>query len=271
MFYRDGILERSTLLLDEARVCHGFSTRLGGVSTLSHTCAMNVATGHGDADEIVRENIDILARAVSGERLGASDTVCARQIHSARIRTVSACDRGSGVLRPAGGDGDGFLTDVPGVLLMIRVADCTPLLFSAYRADGSPLVCAVHAGWRGTAAGIAPEAVRLLTGEGAIRSSIRCAIGQAIGRCCYEVQSDFYDAVVSLRGRRFADRHISPRDGHLYADVPGMNETLLYEAGLTPAQIDRSPRCTACAPDEFHSHRASHGLRGAMGAMIGIL
>jgi len=52
--------------------------------------------------------------------------------------------------------------------------------------------------------------------------------------------------------------------------VPGMNETILRQAGLTPQQIDRSPYCTACAPHEFHSHRESHGLRGAMGALIGI-
>ena len=60
MFYRKGILEKSSLL-DMADLYHGFSTREGGVSTLSHTATMNVAEGHGDPHEVVRENIRILA------------------------------------------------------------------------------------------------------------------------------------------------------------------------------------------------------------------
>lgn len=270
MFYRDGILERSALLSADPAICHGFSTRSGGVSTLSHTASMNVARGHGDPDEVVRKNIGILARAVSKGALDEHSVVYAHQIHSAKIRRVTAADAGSGVTLPAGEDGDGFITDAPGILLMISVADCTPLLFSARRADGLSVVCAVHAGWRGTVAGIAAEAVRQITGMGGELSSLRCAVGQAIGSCCYEVKEDFRGAVIAARGRNFADAHIRCRDGKLFADVPGMNEAILREAGMPQEQIDRSLRCTACAPKEFHSHRASRGVRGAMGALIGI-
>lgn len=271
MFIRDGIVERSTVLTSERGICHGFSTRAGGVSRLAHTAMMNVACGHGDSEETVRKNIDILARTVSGGALNAANVVCAPQIHSAKLRCVTEADAGSGVLSPAGESGDGFITDVPNVLLMIRVADCTPILFSARRADGTPIVCAVHAGWRGTVAGIAPEAVRQIEQLGGVRSSVRCAIGQAIHACCYEVQADFREAVAALRGSDFADHHILTREGKLFADVPGMNVSLLLAAGLTAEQIDLSPRCTACSPKEFHSHRAGHGMRGAMGAMIGII
>lgn len=271
MFCRKGILEKSSLLEDAPCVLHGFSVRIGGISTLPHTASMNVARGHGDSDETVRENIGILARAVSDGRLGASDVIYAHQIHSSKIRRVTAADAGSGVTAPAGEDGDGFITDVPGILLMISVADCTPILFSARRADGSPIVCAIHAGWRGTAAGIASEAVHRITEMGGEAASIRCAVGQAIHACCYEVKEDFRDAVAAMRGSDFARAHIAERGGMLFADVPGMNVTLLHEAGLTDAQIDLSPRCTACAPEEFHSHRASRGLRGAMGALIGFI
>lgn len=270
MFIRDGILYRSSLLSDTPGIVHGFSTRDGGVSTLAHTASMNVARGHGDSDETVRENIGILARAVSGGDWDEHRVVYAHQIHSARIRRVTETDRGCGVTLPAGEDGDGFITDTPGVLLMISVADCTPILFSARRKDGSPIVCAVHAGWRGTVSGIAAEAVRQITEMGGELSSVRCAVGQAIRDCCYEVQADFVCAAADARGQEFADAHIRRRDGKLFADVPGMNETILRQSGLMPQQIDRSPCCTACAPQEFHSHRASHGLRGAMGALIGI-
>ena len=269
MFYRDGILEKSSYL-DEADLCHGFSTREGGVSSLSHTATMNVAEGHGDPHEVVRENIRILALAVSGNTLDEKSVVCAPQIHSAIIRSVTESDRGSGVILPHGGEGDGFITDVPGVLLMIRVADCVPILFSARRADGSPIVCATHAGWRGTVSGIAAEAIRRITGMGGHLPSIRCAIGQAIHSCCYQVGEDFYDAVKQAQGKSFAEEHIHRRDGKLYADVPMMNRTILLSAGLTEEQIDISPACTACAPHLYHSHRASRGMRGAMGALIGI-
>ena len=261
----------SSLLAAQPRILHGFSTREGGVSTLPHTASMNVAKGRGDSDETVIENISLFARRVSGGALDAAAVVCASQIHSTKIRRVSAADCGTGTLLPAGEECDGFISDEPNVLLMVRVADCVPILFAAQQEDGSPVVCAVHAGWRGTAAGIAAEAIRLLTESGAELSSIRCAVGQAIRDCCYEVREDFREAVASLRGAAFADAHIHSRNGKLFADVPGMNVRLLLEAGLTKEQIDVLPHCTACRPGLFHSHRATGGLRGAMGAMIGFL
>jgi YfiH family protein len=269
VFYRDGILEKSSYL-DEADLCHGFSTREGGVSSLSHTATMNVAEGHGDPHEVVRENIRILARAVSDNTLDEKSVICAPQIHSAIIRRVTDADRGSGVLLPHGGEGDGFITDTPGVLLMIRVADCVPILYSARRADGSPIVCATHAGWRGTVSGIAAEAIRQITEMGGEISSVRCAVGQAIHACCYEVGEDFSEAVANARGAGFARDHIERRGSQLYADVVKMNRTILLSAGLAEEQIDISPACTACAPHRYHSHRASRGVRGAMGALIGI-
>lgn len=265
MFIRDKILFSSDLL-DADGICHGFSTREGGVSTLSHTASMNVADGHGDPPETVRENLSILARHVSGGTLDACDTVYAPQIHSAIVRYVSEEDCGH-----PGQPCDGFFTDRAGVLLTVRTADCVPILFTAKRADSSPLIAAVHAGWRGTIAGIAAEAVRKLTGAGAELSTVRAAIGQCIHDCCFTVREDFIKAVTDACGAEFANQHIRARGRLFYADLPAMNLEILREAGLTKEQIDVSPYCTACAPELFHSHRASGGMRGAMGAVIGIL
>ncbi len=265
MFTRDKILFRSDLL-DRDGICHGFSTREGGVSTLSHTASMNIADGHGDPPEVVRENLGILARTTSGGVLDISDTVTAPQIHSATVRYVTEADCGH-----PGQPCDGFFTDRAGVLLTVRVADCVPILFTASRTDGSPLIAAVHAGWRGSCAGIAAEAVRCLRDAGAEISTARAAIGQCIHDCCFEVREDFINAVTDACGADFAKRHIRRREGKFYADLPAMNTEILLRAGLTESQIDISPFCTACAPKLFHSHRASHGMRGAMGAMIGIL
>lgn len=269
-FYQDGILYRSTVL-DGSAAVHGFSTRAGGVSTVPVAATMNLAVRDGDTPENVLRNTEIFARALSRGAYGAADAVCAPQIHSARIRRVFPEDCGEGVVRAPGESGDGFITDAPGVLLLVRMADCVPILFFARREDGSPLAAAVHAGWRGTVAGIAPEAVRQLVRMGASLPTVRAALGQAIHACCYEVGDDFYDAVRESRGEAFAARHIVRRGASLYADVPGMNRALLLDAGLSETQIDVSPRCTACAPLEFHSHRAGGGRRGAMAAAIAIL
>lgn len=269
MFTKNSILYRSDLFSDED-IIHGFSTREGGVSRLPHTASMNVAEGHGDPVETVRENIGLIARAVSAGTLGEDAVVCAPQIHSTRLRYTAKQDGGEGVTRPAGESGDGFFTDQPGVLLMVRVADCVPILFSARRPDGSPLVAAVHAGWRGTVAGIAPRAVEALLKMGADPKTVRAAIGQCIHDCCFEVKEDFCSAVTDACGETFARRHIKRRGEKLFADIVGMNAELLRAAGLTDDRIDISPLCTACAPELFHSHRATKGVRGAMAAVIGI-
>ncbi len=265
MFEKHGILFRSDLL-DASGIRHGFSTREGGISHLPHTASMNVADGHGDTPETVRENIGVLARSVTDGVMDETSVVYAPQIHSAAVRYVTEADCG----RPAE-PCDGFFTDSAGVLLMVRTADCVPILYTARRADGSPLIAAVHAGWRGTVAGIAAEAVRKLIGAGADISTVRAAIGQCIHDCCFEVREDFTHAVTEACGADFASRHIRAQNGKQYADLIGMNVEILQSAGLAQAQIDVSPYCTACQPDLFHSHRASHGKRGAMGAVIGIL
>ena len=77
------------------------------------------------------------------------------------------------------------------------------------------------------------------------------------------------DTVAELRGSAFADRYVIKRDGALYADIAGMNRELLLEAGAD--MVDVCGECTQCNPALYHSHRATGGVRGTMGAGIGIL
>ncbi len=269
MFYSDGILKRSDLLRREG-VMHGFSTRLGGVSEHPFTREMNLAFGREDPDGVVLKNAEIFARAVSGGELGAYSAVCASQIHSTKVRYVTEPDRGDGYLirPPEGEPGDGFYTDRPGVLLTVRIADCVPILLLGERDDKTPVVAAVHAGWRGTVGGIAGEAVRLLVEAGVMLNTVRAAIGPHIGECCFTVREDFREAVTAARGSGFATRHVKETDGALHADLTGMNLEILSEAGVPGENIDVSADCTACAPEIYHSHRRTAGRRGAMGAGI---
>ncbi|MBQ9996360.1 MAG: laccase domain-containing protein, partial [Clostridia bacterium] len=193
MFYADGILRKSSLIEEIPGIFHGFSTRFGGKSTLSHTASLNLSHDLGDSADIVRENFEIFARTISGGVYGGGATVTLHQIHSAKVRVLTWENAGEGYSIPRGEDGDGFVTVDSGVIPVARAADCVPILLAGLRADGNPVVSAVHAGWRGTVAGIAAEAVRVMETLGCERPTIRAAIGPHIGYCCYEVGADFYE------------------------------------------------------------------------------
>ena len=272
MFSKKGIIYRSDIF-DNYRVAHGFSGRAGGVSTVPHLTSLNLTDGLGDLPENVAQNTDIFARAVSDGLLGGESTVRTNQIHSARVRIVDSSNAGEGYSLPWGEDADGFVTDVPGVMPIIRTADCVPILLCGERLDSSPVIGAVHAGWRGTVLGITVEAVEKMVSLGCMRDSIRVAVGTHIKSCCYEVDDPFYEAVCAHRSRDFAARHIKPsgKPGKYMADLAGMNTELLCSSGVREEFIDVSPYCSACDPDMFFSHRASHGKRGTMGAGIVIL
>jgi len=243
-------------------VGHAFSTREGGVSQIPHLASMNTGFLRGDDDDTVRENIRLLCTFA-----GISENVIGTpQIHSADIRTVGSENVGEGITRDVPYPCDGFVTDCKGVSLIVRVADCAPVLLCGKREDGSPVIGAVHAGWRGAAAGIAPKAAKMLFDMGAVR--VVAAIGPCIKPCCYQVGEDLFESVKDLQGADFAARHVKERDGSLYADIAGISHELLLSAGVE--RVDVLPECTACHPELYHSHRVTKGVRGTMGAVIGI-
>ncbi len=268
MFYSSGIIHKSSILTTP----HGFSTRHGGVSKLAHTASMNLGFRQGDDRLTVLENYELFTRAVSGGRCTAKDAVITSQIHSAKVRVISRENCGEGLTSDFGEPCDGFVTDTPRVMPIIRVADCTPILLSGKKSDGSPVIGAVHAGWRGTALGIAAEAVRKMASLGCEIPSVKVAIGAHIGFCCYEVADDFISSVRDICGADFAARHITMTEsGRHHADLTGMNIEILLSTGVSRENIDVSADCTMCAPDTYHSHRATGGHRGTMGAGIVIL
>lgn len=272
MFYADGILRKSSLIDEIPGIFHGFSTREGGKSVLPHTASLNLSHDLGDPADVVRENFEIFARTISDGAYGGDSTVTLHQIHSAKVRVLTRENAGEGYSIPRGEDGDGFVTAEAGVIPVARAADCVPILLAGLRADGCPVVSAVHAGWRGTVAGIAAEAVRVMLSLGCELPTIRAAIGPHIGYCCYEVGADFFETVCGLCGAEFAGRHITIPEGKAkhHANLTSMNVEILTNAGVDPEKIDVSPDCTMCMSDVYYSHRATAGKRGVHGAGIGI-
>ena len=259
MFYLNQMGKVVYALSDVLKVPHGFSTRLGGVTRLPHAASMNFTTSTGDSEENVAENYRIFLSTLGLEFEGR---VSSHQIHSAKVRYVTEADRGR-----AFEDCDGFVTDRQGVVLIVKTADCVPILLADAKAG---VIGAVHAGWRGTVNEIAANAVEEMVRLGALRENIRVAIGACIHECCFEVQQDFYDAVAAIQGKAFADTHIRKKDGKMQGDLVSMNLAILEKAGIAKEQIDLSGECTCCAPETYHSHRATKGRRGTMAAAIGL-
>lgn len=258
LWYSFPLLERFS-----DRLCHGFSTRLGGVSDGARA-ALNLGAGRGDPPELLAENWRRFGAAVGFPWQRA---VCSQQTHTANLRLVTAADAGCGVRRPLTyHDVDGLITATVGLPLLTFFADCVPLLF--YAADRH-LAAASHAGWRGTAAGIGPATVERLISLGSDPSQIYAVIGPSAGPCCYQV-----DAATADHFRQLSDedgpviRPCPAAPGHLMLDLWRANRAQLLAAGLPAANISLSGLCTICHPDIFYSHRVQGPDRGSLAAVI---
>jgi YfiH family protein len=183
-----------------------------------------------------------------------------RQVHGDRILEVSSPPP------KEAGEGDALSTDQKGVFLGIKTADCLPVLI----VDPSRRVCAaVHAGWRGTLAGIAGKAiVHLQMQYGSDPSDLRVALGPAIGRCCYEVGPEVITAFQNALGES-VERHIDRQGEKGMIDLRGLNARQLAEAGVPETQIAQVGPCTVCAAVDFHSYRREGAKAGRQISFVG--
>lgn len=238
---------------------HCFSTRFGGVSE-GALSSLNLGTHRGDKPGNVRENYRILGAAAG---FSPEETVFTRQEHTDLLLRVGEQDCGTGLEREQTAVCDGILTDEPGVALVCFGADCTTLLlFDPVR----QAIAAVHAGWRGTALGIAYKAVlRMQTEFGCAPEHIRAAIGPCIGRCCFEVGPEVPEAMRQALGLD-AEAAIEPHGEKSHVDLKLLNRSWLEKAGVRA--IDICPDCTKCQPNRFWSHRVTGGNRGSQAAII---
>lgn len=160
------------------------------------------------------------------------------------------------------GTGDALVTDRPGVLLGIRTADCLPILVVE---ESRRVVAAIHAGWRGTASGIAGRTIeRISTDFHGDPASMRAAIGPGIGGCCYEVGAE-----VARQFRDCFPEGVNLDRGAML-DLVEANRRQLAAAGVPPTRICAGALCTCCNPSEFYSHRREPKNPGRMLSVVGI-
>lgn len=253
---KNGALEYSTA--QGIPVPHCFTTRYGGVSTGTQA-SLNLAYGRGDTMEHVEENIHILAGAIGFD---PNRLVLTHQTHANIVRGVTAQDH-LGLCHRAYPECDGLVTNTPGVSLMIFTADCTPLLFYD---PVTGAVGAAHAGWRGTALGIAAKTVEAMAAHyGCKPEHIHAAIGPNIGQCHFETGLDVPQALLDAFGPE-VEQYIQKRGEKYFPDLKAVNAMVLRRLGLTHIEI--SDECTYCQSQRFWSHRVTGGLRGSQGAVI---
>jgi YfiH family protein len=237
-------------------VIHAVTTRHGGVSTGQYT-SLNLTTGTGDEPAAVQEN---LRRTCAALNLRRGDLISPNQRHTANVQRVGRAERGQ-VFTGC----DILITDEPGVPLLLRYADCTPVLIYD-RAHHAFAV--VHSGWRGTVQRAAAAAVNALSeAYGSRADELVAAVGPSIGPCCYEVGDDVVDAVTATYA---AADGLLPRagSGRQHFDLWTANRRCLCEAGVRTVEV--AGICTACRVDEFYSYRAARGRTGHFGAVMAL-
>jgi hypothetical protein len=256
---------------------HGFSTRQGGISQVYGGSTLNLGWTKEDNPASVEQNRKRFVRAVCGENAD-SVLVGVRQIHSGIVQAVKQehgavegrlqTDDGKAVL-----EGDGLITDLPGILLGVGTADCVPVLVIDVT---KRVVAAFHAGWRGTVARIVEHGVaRMQAQYGSHLVDLAAAVGPSIGPCCYtvgeEVRAEFGKQFV------YSQELLSPKSeaGETRLNLWEANRRQLVDAGITEARISVIGECTACAQSQngakrYFSHRAEHGIAGRMLNVVGV-
>ncbi len=258
-FYQEGEIKYFQFeSLDHPGLSHAIFTRHGGLSPAPWH-SLNLGASVGDNLDRVRQNRE---KALGVLGIDPAYVYDVYQVHSDRvIYTDTPLAMNEQHIKA-----DALITNTPGVALMMRFADCVPILLY------DPLNHAIgiaHAGWMGTVDKIAAKTVAQMKRYfGSQHEHMLAAIGPSIGPDHYQVGSDVLDKVNKNFGQR-ADELILTRNGKSYLDLWKANQSVLEEVGL--AQVEIAGICTSCNLEDWYSHRGEHGKTGRFGAVIRLI
>lgn len=232
---------------------HALLTRLGGVSHGAFS-ALNLGSTVNDSADAVEENHRLVYTNFS---LDAARVVSPHQVHQCHVARVGLQDGGTVV--PAT---DALITNTPGVVLLLRFADCVPVLFydPIHHAAGL-----AHAGWRGVSVEVCRACIEAMRREfGSQPQDLWAGIGPAICKQHYAVN---FDVVNAIQATLTPSTHFAEmRAGQWYVDLPGAVDAQLR--GLGMQQVTHSALCTAGDTQEWYSHRAESGVTGRFGVFV---
>ena len=235
---------------------HGFFGRAGGKSVGAYA-GLNTSYRVGDDPKVVSQNVCDVKLAVG---IHDGRVVTMRQMHGDNV--VEVADK---KLKEAG-EADGMITAEEDLFLGVLTADCVPILIVA---PERRVVAAVHAGWRGTLAGIAEKAVRMMESRyDVMAADLEAALGPSIGSCCYEVKEDVSGPLMKKWGK-LSTPSVFVREGKTYIDLRRLNRDILRAAGIPGTQLHQIGPCTSCSGDQFFSYRRTGGETGRQMSLIG--
>ncbi|WP_337286377.1 peptidoglycan editing factor PgeF [Candidatus Methylomirabilis sp.] len=235
---------------------HGFLGRVSSQGRPSNA-AFRLSSDNDDDAAVVKSN---WCELKLGLGLRDISIITARQVHGNTVLKVS---RGDGKLA---GVGDGLMTDAPNLCVGVMAADCVPILFVE---PARKIAAAVHAGWRGTAAGIAQRTVASMKeAYGIDPAALHVAMGPSIGPCCYEVGPEVAAQIAANWKEELKGAWRPNHEGKGRLDLRTLNEIQLLGAGIPGAQISKIGPCTACSVADFFSYR-KEGKSGHQLSFVG--
>ncbi|KKR34436.1 MAG: hypothetical protein UT63_C0001G0003 [Candidatus Gottesmanbacteria bacterium GW2011_GWC2_39_8] len=195
------------------------------------------------------------------DNITLGNAVFAEQVHKDRIAVVRKSDK-SKVIQGA----DGLVTADRNINLVIKTADCVPILFFDKKTG---IIGACHAGWKGTFAGIAGNTVKQLLMLGGKVEDITAAIGPHVGACCYTIEEERATQFIEKFGLN--NTYIGKTDNKYYLDLGRLNFEILLSSGIKKGNIDFILGCTCCQESLYYSFRRDKERAGRMISVIGII
>ena len=244
---------QSPLLAGCDFLTHAFCTRTGGASRDDYK-SLNMSFREGDEELRVLANWEKLSRSFT---IPMENFLVLNQVHGDNIFVIKP--HGDYFTSRDALNYDAIVTSRTDLAICVKTADCVPV-FLVDRIK--KVIAAVHAGWRGSALGIAAKSIRLMQNQyGSQPRDLLAAIGPAIGRCCYEVDAA---AAEAFSNKNNAGDFLLPgkRKDRWMLDLVEANRRQILDCGVPDTQIETSGLCTACHPDAFFSHRGSGGVTG---------
>lgn len=237
----------------------GQFTALAGLDDIAH----GVTTREGPAfgTEVTSDETSAAANDAA-DNLGFAGVAYPKQVHGGTVLRVRTPGRV--------GEADGLVTEVPGLAILGRSADCPLVLAVGRRPDNSPAVGFAHASWRSTVAGITTNLVTKLQDElGVVPASIQAGIAPSAGPCCYEVGDEVRDQAMDQLGKEAA-LFFQQVNERWHFDLWSANLKQLTSAGVPASQIWGSNVCTICQGQDFWSWRTMGEAAGRFAGLIGV-